>query len=56
MLKAIELRERGRTLDFIGRKVHAHPATVSKWIRNYEIYGDSLFTGYPTVMVQSSDD
>lgn len=56
VLKAIQLRDLGKTLDYIGRKVYAHPSTVSKWMRNYEIYGDSLFTGYPTVVVESSDD
>lgn len=56
VIKAKELRDKGLSHGYIGSKVYAHETTVRRWLRNYETYGDSLFTDYPTVVVQSSDD
>ena len=56
VLKAKKLREQGLSHGYIASKVFAHEATVNRWLRNYETYGDSLFTDYPTAVVQSEDD
>lgn len=42
------LRDRGNEYTEIARRFNTTPNRVTKWIRNYQIYGDSLFTDYPT--------
>lgn len=61
--KAKKLRDKGLSHGYIATQVYAHESTVRRWLRNYETYGDSLFTDYPTVavhqvydVVQSMDD
>jgi len=56
VLKAKKLRDEGLSHGYIANEVFAHESTVCRWLRNYETYGDSLFTDYPTVVVQSEDD
>lgn len=56
VLKAKKLREQGLSHGYIATQVFAHEATIRRWLRNYEIYGDSLFTDYPTVSVQQVSD
>jgi orotate phosphoribosyltransferase-like protein len=56
LIKAKKLRDKGLSHGYISGQVHAHESTVRRWLRNYAVYGDSLFTDYPTVVVQSMDD
>lgn len=56
LIKAKKLRDEGLSHGYIASKVYAHESTVRRWLRNYSTYGDSLFTDYPTVVVQSEDD
>ena len=56
VLKAKTLREQGLSHGYIASQVHAHESTVARWLRNYETYGDSLFTDYPTVVVHEVYD
>ena len=55
-MKAKKLRDQGLSHGYIANQVHEHESTVARWLRNYEIYGDSLFTDYPTVRVESPYD
>ena len=54
--KAKKLRDKGLSHGYIAAQVYAHESTVRRWLRNYETYGDSLFTDYPTVSVQQMYD
>lgn len=54
--KAFKLRNKGLTYKQIAYEMYVHEMTIRRWLRNYETYGDTLFTDYPTVVVQSSDD
>lgn len=54
--KAKKLRDKGLSHGYIAGQVYAHESTVRRWLRNYETYGESLFTDYPTVSVQQVYD
>ena len=45
--KAIKLLDKGKSWTQAADLCHVHVGTLRKWIRNYERYGDSLFTKYP---------
>lgn len=46
--KAVELRDEGQTIQQLAHRFHVHESTMRKIMRNYETYGDSLWTMYPT--------
>lgn len=45
--KAIKLLNKGKSMTQAADQCHVHASTLRKWIRNYERYGDSLFTKDP---------
>ncbi len=44
---ALELRADGKTFWEVAQAVGVGEATVRKWLRNYERYGESLFSEQP---------
>lgn len=48
MREAIKMREEGKSVDQIAYRYSVHVSTMRRYLRNYETYGDSLWTIYPT--------
>lgn len=44
----IEQRNQGRTVKELAHEVRIHESTLRRILRNYEVYGVSLWTSYPT--------
>ena len=45
--RATKLLEEGRSMAQVAGDCHVHVTTLRKWVRNYERYGDSLWTDRP---------
>jgi len=45
--KAIKLLDKGKSMAQVADQCHVHITTLRRWLRNYETYGDSLWTKYP---------
>ena len=39
--------EEGASVAQAADRCYVHPSTLRRWKRNYERYGDSLWTDYP---------
>ena len=48
MEEALEMQENGKTIQQIAYKFSVHEQTMRRYMRNYERYGVSLFSVYPT--------
>lgn len=48
MEEAVRMRERGKSMEQIASHCFVHVSTMRRYLRNYETYGDSLWTMYPT--------
>jgi len=46
-MKARKMLKNGQSMAQAAHECHVHPTTLRRWIRNYELYGDSLWTPYP---------
>jgi len=44
---AVKELKRGRSTAQVASDAFVHPNTLRRWVRNYERYGDSLWTDYP---------
>lgn len=44
---AVKELKRGRSTAQVAGDTFVHPNTLRRWVRNYERYGDSLWTDYP---------
>ena len=45
--RATKLLEQGRSMAQVAGDCYVHVSTLRKWVRNYERYGDSLWTNRP---------
>ena len=46
--KAVELQQEGKSMGQIAYKYHVHESTMRRYLRNFERYGASLWSTYPT--------
>ena len=52
--KAMELREQGQSMQQLAHRFHVHETTMRKVMRNYERYGASLWSMYPTDVAEDA--
>jgi transposase len=45
--KAQKMIDSGKSMGEVAHDSHVHVSTLRRWLRNYERYGDSLWTGSP---------
>ncbi len=45
--KAQKMIDSGKSMGQAAHEAHVHVSTLRRWLRNYERYGDSLWTGSP---------
>ena len=43
----MKLLDKGKSMAQVADQCHVHITTLRRWLRNYETYGDSLWTKYP---------
>ena len=48
--EAKSLLDQGKTMQRVAHKFHVHTDTMRRVIRNYETYGESLWSAYPTAL------
>ena len=46
--EAMQMQQEGKSLGQIAYRYHVHESTMRRYMRNYERYGSSLLTAYPT--------
>lgn len=46
--EAIKMQQEGKSIGQIAYRYHVHESTMRRYMRNYERYGASLWTVYPT--------
>jgi transposase len=44
---AKKMIDSGKSMGEVAHDSHVHVSTLRRWLRNYETYGDSLWTGSP---------
>ena len=52
--KAVELQQEGKSMGQIAYKYHVHESTMRRYIRNFERYGASLWSTYPTDVAEDA--
>jgi len=46
--EAMQMQQEGKSLGQIAYRYHVNESTMRRYMRNYERYGSSLWTAYPT--------
>jgi len=46
--EAMQMQQEGKSMGQIAYRYHVHESTMRRYMRNYERYGSSLWTVYPT--------
>jgi transposase len=54
MEEAIEMQENGKSIQQIAYKFAVHEQTMLRYLRNYQRYGVSLFSVYPTDVTENA--
>jgi len=52
--EAMEMQEQGKSVAQIAYKYHVHETTIRRYMRNFERYGESLWSTYPTDVAEDA--
>lgn len=52
--EAMEMQEQGKSVAQIAYKYHVHETTIRRYMRNFERYGASLWSTYPTDVAEDA--
>lgn len=50
--EAIKMREEGKSVDQIAYRYSVHVTTMRRYLRNFEVYGESLWSTYPEERIE----
>lgn len=53
--QAVQLQQEGKSMGQIAYKYHVHESTMRRYMRNFERYGASLWSTYPTDVEAEND-
>ena len=48
------MQEQGKSVAQIAYKYHVHETTIRRYMRNFERYGESLWSTYPTDVAEDA--
>jgi transposase len=52
--QALTLQQQGKSMAQIAYKYHVHESTLRRYMRNFERYGASLWSTYPTDVAEDA--
>lgn len=52
--QAVRLQQEGKSMGQIAYKYHVHESTMRRYMRNFERYGESLWSTYPTDITEDA--
>lgn len=52
--QAVRLQQEGKSMGQIAYKYHVHESTMRRYMRNFERYGESLWSTYPTDVTEDA--